>query len=64
MADDNAIKQHQKYARGDGIDPAISIPTVFRQVNEQSTPRGQLLDSQRGASRGGKITHAYEGGEG
>ena len=58
---DNAIKQHQRMARGESIDTA-SIEQPFKSgFNHGAPARGQLLDSQRCCSRGGKINHgSYE----
>lgn len=56
---DGLIKQHKRMAMGESPD-VPSIETPFKNGPDHGAPaRGQLLDSQRGASRGGKINHGY-----
>lgn len=58
MAND-LIRQRKNMAMGDGLIEIPSIPNPFGQVNGSDIPRGTLLDSQRGATKGGKTNHSY-----
>lgn len=60
MSDNDQIRQHQRLARGDAIDIA-SIDSPFKNGPDHGKPaRGTMLDSQRGATKSGKISHGYD----
>ena len=55
---DEAIRQHQKYARGDGLDTVPAIESPFKQVAKMAAEDSSksLRDHERGVGKGVKHT--------
>ena len=59
---DELIRQRKRLAMGESLVEVPAIPSPFQSgFDHGGPPRGTMLDSQRGASRGGKISHGSTG---